>query len=106
MKFPATQLQILAARSILQKKDVMVVQPTGSGKSLCYQFPPLVTHKIILVVTSTISLMADQSLSLSAKGICTTFLGLAQKDRLVVDRLYQGECDVVYVTHVSLQHWW
>ena len=58
----------------------MVVQPTGSGKSLFYQFPPLVTHKMTRVVTPTISLLADQSLSLSAKGICTTFLGSAPKD--------------------------
>ena len=90
--------QLEAIQSILQKKDVMVVQPTGSGKSLCYQFPPLVTHKMTLVVTPTISLMADQSLSLSAKGIRTTFLGSAQKDFLAVDRVYQGDCDVVYVT--------
>ena len=44
-----------------------------------------------------ISLMADQSLNLLAKGIRTTFLGSAQKDLLAVDWIYQGECDVVYV---------
>ena len=56
-----TQLQTLVVRRfILQKKDVMVVQPTGSGKSLCYQFPLFVTHEMTRVVTSTISLMADQ----------------------------------------------
>ena len=51
-----------------------------------------------VVVTPTISSMADQSLNLSAKGIHTTFLGSAQKDLSAVDRVYQGECDVVYVT--------
>ena len=44
-----------------------------------------------------ISLMADQSFNLSAKGIHTTFLGLAQKDLLAVDQV-QGECNVVYAT--------
>ena len=44
------------------------------------------------------SLMADQSLNLSAKRIHTTFLGSAQKDLSAVDQVYQGECDVVYVT--------
>ena len=75
----------------------MVVQPTGSGKSLCYQFPPLITHKMTIVVTPTVSLMADQPLNLSAKGIHTTFLGSAQKDLSAMDRVYQGECDVVYM---------
>ena len=42
--------------------------------------------------------MADQFLNLSAKRIHTTFLGSAQKDLSAVDRVYQGECDVVYVT--------
>ena len=42
--------------------------------------------------------MADQSFNLSAKGIRTTFLGLAQKDLLAVDQVHQGECNVVYVT--------
>ena len=51
-----------------------------------------------------ISLMADQPLSLSAKGIHTTFLGSAQKDCLAVDRVYQGECDVVYVTTERLSN--
>ena len=43
-------------------------------------------------------MMQNQTkLNLSAKGICTTFLGSAQKDLLVVDRVHQGDCDVVYV---------
>ena len=45
-----------------------------------------------------ISLMADQSFNLAAKGIHTTFLGSAQKDLLAVDQVYQGECNVVYAT--------
>ena len=90
--------QLEAIQSILKKKDVMVVQPTGSGKSLCYQFPPLVSHKMTIVVTPTISLMTDQSLNLSSKGIRSTFLGPAQKDPSAVDRVYRGEVDVVYVT--------
>ena len=63
-----------------------------------------VLRSIHAVVTPTISLMADQPLSLSAKGIHTTFLRSAQKDLLAVDRVYQGESDVVYVTTERLSN--
>ena len=43
--------------SCLKGKDTIVVQPTGNGKSLCFQFPAVYTGKISLVITPTISLM-------------------------------------------------
>ena len=43
--------------SVLEGKDTAVIQPTGSGKSLCFQFPAIYQHKKAIVVSPTIYLM-------------------------------------------------
>ena len=90
--------QTLAINAVLKGRDALVVQPTGSGKSLCFQFPSLITNKITIVLTPTISLMADQTQSLLVKGLCATFLGTAQKDPTADVSLRNGEVDIVYLT--------
>ena len=49
-----------AVDAALAGRDVLVVMPTGSGKSLCYQLPALMRADLTLVVSPLVSLMADQ----------------------------------------------
>ena len=46
-----------AIKSALQGKDSFIVQPTGSGKSLCYAISSLLAGKVAIVLSPTISLM-------------------------------------------------
>ena len=66
--------------AVLEKRDSLVIQPTGSGKSLCFQFPAVYTKTVTLVITPTISLMQDQTNELEKRGIPATYLGSAQLD--------------------------
>ena len=49
-----------AIRAALRGQDSLVVMPTGGGKSLCFQVPPLVTGQLAIVVSPLIALMKDQ----------------------------------------------
>ncbi|MBC7772743.1 MAG: RecQ family ATP-dependent DNA helicase, partial [Pyrinomonadaceae bacterium] len=64
-------------------RDSLTVMPTGGGKSLCFQIPPLVTGKLTLVVSPLIALMQDQVASLKAAGVSAAAFHshLADKER-------------------------
>lgn len=53
-------LQESAIATALRGQDSLTVLPTGGGKSLCYQVPPLLTNQTDVVVSPLISLMKDQ----------------------------------------------
>jgi ATP-dependent DNA helicase RecQ len=58
-----------AIESVLARRDSLVVMPTGGGKSLCYQLPPLLTGELTVVVSPLISLMKDQVDTLRDLGV-------------------------------------
>src|SRR5688572_30327160 len=65
-RFRAGQAE--AVNAAIAGRDVLVVMPTGSGKSLCYQLPALEMEGATVVVSPLISLMKDQADSLRQRG--------------------------------------
>jgi ATP-dependent DNA helicase RecQ len=82
-------------------RDVLVLMPTGAGKSLCYQLPALVRDDLTLVVSPLVSLMQDQVDALAAIAPGRVALVNAQRDgadnRAALERAVAGELRLLYV---------
>ena len=92
-------LQADAIRAALGGRDSLVVMPTGGGKSLCYQLPPLVNETTDVVVSPLVALMKDQVDALEAIGYPAAAIhsGLsADERRQVRDRLAAGELRLLF----------
>ena len=88
-------LQEEAIRAGLDGRDSLVVMPTGGGKSLCYQVPPLLAGRTDIVVSPLISLMKDQVDGLRASGYPAAALhsALEPHERAEAERfIASGEC--------------
>ncbi len=66
-RFRANQLEVCLAA--VAGRDLLLVMPTGAGKSLCYQLPALARGGTALVISPLIALMDDQAAKLSALGL-------------------------------------
>jgi ATP-dependent DNA helicase RecQ len=96
--FREGQREVIAA--ILGGKDAVVVMPTGSGKSLCYQLPAMMLNGATLVISPLIALMKDQVDALHARGLPATFINSSiswQEQAARIDALRRGEYKLVYV---------
>src|SRR5829696_9138374 len=86
--------------SILEGKDAVVVMPTGSGKSLCYQLPAMILDGVTLVVSPLIALMKDQVDALHARGLPATFINSSiseTEQHARIESLRRGEHKLVYI---------
>jgi ATP-dependent DNA helicase RecQ len=91
-----------ACEAALADRDVLVVMPTGSGKSLCYQLPGLLRDDLTVVVSPLVALMQDQVEALAARGLGDRVaLVNAQQDSSanagVLARAAAGELRLLYV---------
>jgi ATP-dependent DNA helicase RecQ len=92
-------LQSEAIQSALDGRDSLVVMPTGGGKSLCYQLPPLVGESTDVVISPLVALMKDQVDALEAIGYPAAAIhsGVSQEERQQIrDRLAAGELRLLF----------
>ena len=89
-----------AVEVLLERRRLLLVAPTGGGKSLCYQLPGLLLPGTSLVISPLIALMHDQVQALQARGVATTFLASTLDGAEVRQRMAQmarGAFKMVYV---------
>jgi ATP-dependent DNA helicase RecQ len=97
-EFREGQREVVSA--ILEGKNAIVVMPTGSGKSLCYQLPALMLEGATVVVSPLIALMKDQVDALRARNLPATFINSSVDEREQwsrIDALRNGQYKLVYV---------
>jgi ATP-dependent DNA helicase RecQ len=93
--------QAEAVDAALNDRDALVVMPTGSGKSLCYQLPALMRDDLTLVVSPLVSLMQDQVTALERVAPGRVALVNAQRgfasNADAIERVRTGEVRLLYV---------
>ncbi len=102
--FRNPQLEIIDA--VLQKKDVIALLPTGSGKSLCYQVPTLVVDGFCLVISPLIALMNDQVSDLNKRNIKAVALTAGNSfDEIIqaFDNIKYGGIKFLYLSPEKIQ---
>jgi len=100
-------LQEAAVDKILNREDVLLILPTGGGKSLCYQLPGLLMEGVVVVISPLLALMQDQVHGLAAKGIKAVMMSSLQsteENHWAEIGLQNGEIKFVFVAPERLQN--
>jgi ATP-dependent DNA helicase RecQ len=93
-------LQEEVVDAILAQQDVLMILPTGGGKSLCYQLPTLLMEGVTVVVSPLLALMHDQVTALKANGISAAMLSSMQtqeESHQIESELKAGRIKLLYV---------
>src|SRR2546430_1518500 len=97
--FRPLQKEIIS--DILERRDVLGVMPTGSGKSLCYQIPALLhPQQTTIVISPLIALMKDQVDGLRQNGVQAAFLNSSlssSQQEAVKQQLLDQKLSLLYV---------
>jgi ATP-dependent DNA helicase RecQ len=95
-----------AVTAILSRKDIMMILPTGAGKSLCYQLPSLLMDGMSVVISPLLALMHDQITALSAFGIKASMISSMQSPSEIQETMQacrKGELKLLYVAPERLK---
>lgn len=93
--------QAEAVSAALAGRDTLVIMPTGSGKSLCFQLPALALEGATIVVSPLISLMKDQADRLRERGIAVAVVNSSLKAaerRATESAIAAGQAEFIYTT--------
>ena len=98
-KFRPGQAEVVT--SALAGRDTLVVMPTGSGKSLCFQLTAIALEGVTVVVSPLISLMKDQVDNLLTNGIWAVGMNstLTPQQQIAAEKdIVTGRASIVYAT--------
>jgi ATP-dependent DNA helicase RecQ len=90
---------------VIDKKDALVLMPTGGGKSICFQIPAILNEGITVVISPLIALMKDQVEALRANGISAAFLNSSisnQEQDEVLSMARKGKLKLIYIAPEKL----
>ncbi len=102
-EFRSVQKEVI--KNVFNKKDSLVLMPTGGGKSLCYQIPALELEGMGIVVSPLISLMSNQVASLKINGVKAEFLNSSltlENWQDVVERIKNNDIKILYLSPEGL----
>lgn len=98
-------LQADIIQAVYDKKDSLVLMPTGGGKSICYQIPALTLEGTTIVLSPLIALMKDQVEALSKNGVPAAFINSTLDSgqlRNVENAVLSGHIKILYVSPEKL----
>ncbi len=100
------ELQEEVIDTILLRQDLLLILPTGGGKSLCYQLPSLLMGGVTVVISPLLALMHDQVSALKAGGISAAMISSMQtldEIRQIESDLLNGRVKMLYVSPERFQ---
>ena len=104
-KFREQQEEVIDA--ILNHQDLLMILPTGGGKSLCYQLPSLLMSGVTVVISPLLALMHDQVVALRENGISSAMLSSMQtkeESRNIEQQLRNNQIKLLYVAPERLMN--
>ncbi|CAG9771389.1 unnamed protein product [Ceutorhynchus assimilis] len=93
--------QLAAINATLSKQDVLLIMPTGGGKSLVYQLPAIVTGNVSVVISPLLSLIEDQLMALRKFGIAAATVNsnsATSEKKEITAKMLENKLNLIFVT--------
>jgi ATP-dependent DNA helicase RecQ len=103
--FRTGQLEIIEA--VINLNNVLVVLPTGAGKSICYQIPALLSENFSIVISPLIALMKDQVDALNSRKVIAAFINSTMsysETEQVLNKIALGSIKILYLAPERIEN--